>query len=150
MLTYTGSLTGPSSSIDPVGPRDETEIEPEPRPSLIVEQLDINVIQSEDDRNSSEEPEENYDEEFPMFPTTDQHEWQKVKHINKHNRRKGDSNHKESEVDNKFKKLADAEERREGRPRRVQYGKDTVIVKKKKTVNGLTVAEKNSWLFIII
>lgn len=77
-----------------------------------------------------------------MFPTTDQHEWQKVKHINKHNRLKGDSNHKEKKEDGKFKKLADTEERREGRPRRVQYGKDTVIVKKKKTVNKLTVAEK--------
>lgn len=144
-LTYTGSESGPGSTVVPPGPRGETDLEHEP-----TLQVDKNFIQSTECGNYTEEQKENYDEEFPLLPTTDKHEWEKVKRRTRHNRLRRESNHKENQENHKFKKFPDLEQGRESRPRpkQVQYRKDTAIIGKKKTVSGLTVAEKNSWLFI--
>lgn len=102
----TASLSGPSSSIDPIGSRSETGLEPAPRPTLIV---DISDIQSEDVENLT-------DEQLGelwwgiTYVALNWYEWEKVSHRNRYYRLKGDSSHKENGELNKFKKLADTEQ----------------------------------------
>lgn len=102
----TVSLSGPSSSIDPIGSRSETGLEPAPRPKLIVDQCGR---QSEDVGNLT-------DEQLGelwwgiTYVAHNWYEWEKVTHRNRNYRLKGDSNHKENGELNKFKKLADTEQ----------------------------------------
>lgn len=100
------SHSGPSSSIDPTGSRSETGLEPAPKPTLIV---DISGIQSEDVGNSTNEQSGELWWGITYF-AHNWYEWEKLTHINRHYRLKGDSNHKENEELNKFEKLADTEQ----------------------------------------